>query len=184
MASAAAAEGVPGTSISARNARTTRDATVDRACRERRRPPGWSFDLISPPRRKVRAGCRCTFEADVRRGDASRQWRVDERRARMVQRRTGGRGNGHTRGRAGWQTVQEIGSWVCGSFAVWQPATFREVCRPFAKLAGRPRLVIFFSIKRRPRWTGKYVREVYSFQGWLAGWFADFLRVFRRLSSG
>ena len=66
-------------------------------------------------------------------------------------------------------------------FAVW---TFREVCRPFAKLAGRPRLVIFFSIKRRPRWTGKYVREVYSFQGWLAGWFADFLRVFRRLSSG
>ena len=33
---------------------------------------------------------------------------------------------------------------------------------------------LFFSRKRRPRWTGKYVRVVYSFQGWLV----------RRLSSG
>ena len=67
-------------------------------------------------------------------------------------------------------------------FAVW---TFREVCRPFAKLAGRPRLVIILFDKKASA-VDRKIRSLASSSLFFSrlAWFADFLRVFRRLSSG
>ena len=108
------------------------------------------------PAPKVGAGCRCAFEADVRRGDASRQWRVDERRARMVQRRTGGRGNGHTRGARGCSRLFRKPAVGFRSFA--RNPRPNSVPRPFARLAGRPKgwLVLSFTGLFKVGWSSQF----------------------------
>ena len=83
------------------------------------------------------------------------------------------------RGMADCPGNRQLGLW---QFAVW---TFREVCRPFAKLAGRPRLVIILFDKKASA-VDRKIRKSSLFFSRLAGSqtffgsFADFLRVRNR----